>query len=274
MQTKRTRTLALSLLVLCVLPWSARAVPLGIVDSGEYPYVGLAAMDSVFGSGVLVSPNVVLTAAHVADLFQAGSSLFVTGNDAFDADAIVNIVDSVVHPLYDPDMFGNPFFDYGLLFLEEAVTLAEYAALLPADPVSLLGDSFEVAGYGGTLERRVDTGVILDVQGNLLVTAPIVEPGDSGGGLFIEVGGQNVLAGITSFKAPGTDFFASVGFARTFIDQYVADVTWFGESAASDPPLAVTEPASLPMLAFGLLVLLATRRKRHRRPLTARFGSG
>lgn len=264
MMRTRIRTLIASALLFALFPWSANAIPFGVADDGEYPYVGLATFGSNFGSGVLISPGVVLTAAHVAELFQAGSSEFITGSNALDPEAVVNISSAVVHPDYDPSGVG-PLFDYGLLFLEEAITIPEYATLWPADTASLVGQLFEAVGYGNTARRRVGTSTILDVGGNLLTSPSVTEAGDSGGGMFVEIDGSNVLTGLVSFGNSVTSSFVSVSHARSFIDQYVPDARWFGESVVTEPPLPVPEPSMLPMLATGLFAFAAIRSRLRRR---------
>ncbi len=244
---KRAATFTLPVVLGLLLPWTANAIPFGFSDTaGEYPYVGIAIMGSSLGSGVMISPDVVLTAAHIVDRFTPGSSLFGTSVTGADVNQAVGIASAIAHPLWDP---SEVLFDFGLLFLDEPVAMPTYATLWPAsDPVSLVGTSIEVVGYGGTATRRVGAGSIDFWFDPWLVSGPIVEPGDSGGGLFINVDGQDVLAAVPSFLWNFDSFFAPVSQARSFIDQYVPDARWYGE-----PVVSVPEPATLALFAIGLL---------------------
>lgn len=265
MRKRTINSLALSLALGVLLPWNAYAIPIGTLDSSEYPYVGFSYMDGIYGSGVLIAPDVVLTAGHVAELYQPGSSLFITSPNPFNnPEPLANVASSVVHPLYDELSFS---FDIGLLFLDETISLSEYATLWPSDPALLLGTPVEAVGYGGDQRRKVGFGSAQGLYDSYyLVTELLAEPGDSGGGLFIEVGGQNVLAGIMSFITPLNAYHSSVGYSRSFIDAYVPGASWFGESVIEEP-MPVPEPAMLALLALGLFALLPGRNLRRRRLL-------
>lgn len=258
---RRKAALTLSLVLGVLLPWNAQAIPLGWIDS-DYPYVGFTQLGASFGSGVLIAPDVVLTAAHVAERFApARANLFVIGDDPFvSAERIVGVTSSVVHPLYDE---STVLFDFGLLFLDEPIPLTEYATLWPSEPESLLGMAAEVVGYGGTYRRQAGNASVDDIYDSRLISLPfyglaVVEPGDSGGGLFVDIDGQNVLAAISSYIWGDWSFFGPVSQARSFIDQYVPDARWYGESVV-EPPVSVPEPATLLMLSVGFVVITARR---------------
>lgn len=263
---KRITTFTLPLVLGVLLPWNAQAIPFGFSDTaGEYSYVGFALLESTFGSGVMIAPDVVLTAAHVVESFEPGSSVFGTSFDDPALEHVVSIASGIVHPLWDPSAL---LFDFGLLFLDEPIALSAYATLWPSDPASLAGMFVEAVGYGGTGTRRVGAGSIDELFGPWLVTGPLVEPGDSGGGLFVNVDGQNVLAGTTSFINGSSSFFGPVSQARSFIDQYVPDARWYGESVIVKPPVSVPEPATLALFAIGFFGAAARRcfRRSHRQP--------
>src|SRR5690606_20405608 len=112
------------------------------------------------------------------------------------------------------------------------------------------GTPVEAVGYGGDSRRRVGSGSIQGMRDSFLVTELLAEPGDSGGGLFIEVDGQNVLVGIMSWITPLNTYHSSVGYGRSFIDEYVPEANWFGEPAVEEP-VPVPEPSTLALLAMG-----------------------
>lgn len=262
---KGIATLTLSLVLGLALPLNAQAIPLGTLDSSEYPYIGMIYMGGLFGTGVLIAPDVVLTAAHVADDYTPASSYFLTGPDGLSHEDAFAVASSVVHPSYDP---FNGTFDFGLLFLEQPVELATYATLWASDPAELLGMPAELVGYGGNWKRRVGTGSIYGLMDGLLFTERLAEGGDSGGGLFVEIDGQNVLAGTLSFVLFGT-YAGPVSDARSFIDEYAPNARWFGETAV-DEPIAMPEPPALVLLSAGLFASLLTRRRATREDSSSR----
>lgn len=248
---------------------AAKAIPAGALESsGQYPYVGAVFYGSGVGSGVLIAPDVVLTAGHVVeDVISSGTQLFLTGVDPFSgADTTTGISGSVLHPSYSPSVFGE--FDIGLLFLSSGVVLPEYATLAPDSALSLLSEPVDVVGYGGDFKRRVGAEVIDPVFTtteviNVFSPVPIVEPGDSGGGLFIDRSGDDLLAGTTSFSSvvcggPNPCFagFASVSAYRGFIDQHAPQAVWYGQSQA------MPEPSGLATFGASLAALGWMRRRR------------
>lgn len=248
-----------------LLPWKAYAVPNGWIDGGEYPeypYVGFVQVGSSFGSGVMIAPDVVLTAAHVARVFVSGSSWFGTGAQPLQSpDPYVSIASSIVHPSYHPSAL---LFDFGLLFLSEPIALDGYATLWPSAPGSLRGLDVEAVGYGGsTMARRIGAASVDDVVDDSWLVSysfdmPVVEAGDSGGGIFVDMNGQNVLAGTSSFVLDHyikSSFFGAISQARSFIDEHVPGARWYGE------PVRVSEPATLAMLAMGLVGIAARGRR-------------
>lgn len=240
------------------VPAEVSAVPLGL--DGSHPYVGSVGFANTQGqyttysgraSGVLIAPDVVLTAGHVAELTASGREVaFVTGADRLET---LTVIDSAVfHPLYDPyDEYRG--FDIALLFLSAPVVLDQYAVLAPFTPETLIGELATVVGYGFETRREAARGEILTLNSNgeLYVHEPdFVDSGDSGGGLFVDRDGSAVLAGITtSASFPyGYGNFEPVAYARSFIDAYVPGAVWYGEAV----PVSVPEPSTMALLLVGL----------------------
>ncbi len=217
----------------------------------NFPYV--VEVSSVFsgeaGSGVLIDPWWVVTAAHVVDEGPGPGELVIGG-------ALYQVAETILHPDWNPGDPNNRYQgkDIALIRLAEAV-LAQHA-----EPVARfrgtdeIGQTTWIVGYGrygNGLEgwvnpvdsnRRAGRNVI-DLAGSgwnanwsiLLMVADFDNPedagasqtgsvvpdslefheapGDSGGGWLVEVGGTRQLAGVAAFVWPTqtTDPFGRYG---------------------------------------------------------------
>jgi hypothetical protein len=172
------RTLWITLIVvilLAITATAAYAITNGQPDAGRHPYVGLAVFDAAPGqpgwrcSASLIAPTVVLTAGHCTDgavaarfwiyedvsynhvpfpLYPYGGA----GSGAIEGTPYTN-------PMYRSDQNpygggnGLPAFSYrdvGLIILNEAVALDEYAQLPTAGLVDTLKNKTKIdfVGYG------------------------------------------------------------------------------------------------------------------------------
>lgn len=172
-----------------------------LLDKSWDPYPGTGSIrdeeENLIGSGVLISPIHVLTAAHVAD--HVGRMFFME----YDEDCIA--VDHVdLHPLYD----GTAEHDIAVLTLEESSDEKPHTRLFgdqeddtlqPFTPLTVVGNSFDLRKmsepfvfryYGRTMERP---HVVV-----MLPTYASIWHGDSGGPIFTPDG--RLLGIVTHYR--------------------------------------------------------------------------
>jgi V8-like Glu-specific endopeptidase len=235
--------------LVCAAP--ALAITNGAPDGDAHPNVGglvapTAYSDGtwIYCSGTLISPTVVLTAAHCGD--ADGERVRVTFDSAYQAG------DKVYSGTFHPDpLYGHhqsdPH-DIAVIVLDKAVKGITPAKLPTADSLSSLTGSqtFTSVGYGAyevtngpgghqylyNDVRMVATGTLNSITKSWLKIS--MNPstgnggtcyGDSGGPNFL--GTTNVIAGITITgdavcRSTNVDYRLDTASARTFLAHYVA----------------------------------------------------
>jgi hypothetical protein len=168
-----------------------------LYDDDPYPTVCSLSgvMGSVIGSGVLIAPNVVLTAGHCIDGVELSYVSF--GNE------IICISETLIHPDYNPDM--RVPHDIGLLFLEHDVYGVEPATLHDSQficrfaDITTVGFSFSRKKYSKPGIFRY-YGIVLEDIGEIkfLPRKATIWYGDSGGAVFTDKHGKRMLIGIIS----------------------------------------------------------------------------
>ena len=220
---------------------SEHAVVGGSTDSGDTAVVAvleeLADGSGFLCSGSLVSPHIVLTAAHcVADEATygvfTGTQLPATGT--LDVLAVREVH---AHADFDETKLENGH-DLGVVVLRDALTDIDPLEMNRGDLSSdMLGGAARMVGYGlvddaepdsSGVRRFVDTTLTHYTSFVLAVGdgAHGTCSGDSGGPALMTIDGRDVIVGVTSFGPETCDqgsFESRLDPEVGFVDDYVAD---------------------------------------------------
>jgi hypothetical protein len=181
------------------------AITAGLPSSRDLEVVGIIANERVVCTGTLVHPRVVLTAAHCLAIEDSLSVFF--GAQYVRGEPTIRTVEKRPHPEFEPRTLAN---DVGLLLLEEKAPPEAPIARLDERPLddSVVGTEVRVVGFGA--ERGGESPLGAKKTGRALVAAvnrwevrlspgpALTCSGDSGGPVFLAVGGAETLVGVTS----------------------------------------------------------------------------
>ena len=149
----------------------------------------------LIGSGILIRPNVVLTAGHCIDDIDIFS--IVIGEEE------IMVKDTVKHPSYN-DTFGRINNDIGLIFLEcdsiyTPATIGCTEWMARYQDITTVGYSFNYKKYSKENVFRYFGTVVEEPNYMKFIPRPAsVWPGDSGGGVFAKFNGDDYVVGIIS----------------------------------------------------------------------------
>jgi len=207
------------------------AITEGTADTGDEAVVGIVTpMVGLECTGVLVTPYLVLTAAHCTDPSITTGATVVTGPSLASPGVPIPIASAVPDPQFDPTTLDG---DVGVLVLGSGASAAPIAIATAAPSI---GDTLEIVGWGVTGADASDTGTRR--KGTAKVTAvdattftvaadpsqPCV--GDSGGPALATLQGTVSVVGITSHGdaacLEGATYMRADAFQASFITPTLA----------------------------------------------------
>jgi hypothetical protein len=212
------------------------AITHGTSDDDDFGVVALTLATHVYCSGTLVSPRVVVTAAHC--MTQASARVFFGAAPELGGE-FVDVQDVQRPSTFDPSFNAS---DIAVLRLTwPAPTRARPWPLwsAPFDP-TLVGRPVRVIGFGSTdasspsgiARKRAGASRLSSFSDTDFTVAPDpAQPcmGDSGGPEFVVADGVEQLAGVTSEGDPQCSQFARAtrvdAYATTFVRPYLQSVT-------------------------------------------------
>lgn len=241
---------------------------------GDFPYF----VDMLWCGGVLIAPEVVLSAAHCQsyvdqDVLISGYEWATESSGAIRA----TVVDEVIHPQFDPRNLDNDFY---LHRLDSKVNLKSDIALRlnEDDSVPTSGQGLTVMGLGFTEEggkrperlNDVEVQFISNKDCNVILNGEISDNmfcagvdgggkdacnGDSGAPIIIRENGVHTVVGLVSWgygcaqpNAPGV--YSRISTAMEWIKEVVCDEWDVEASFCSDS--STTSPTSQPSAAADL----------------------
>ncbi len=260
-----------------------RAITNGTTADGDPAVVGLVAGNSIYCTGTLISPRVVITAGHCIDEVVPQRVFFGPAIDL--GGTFVDVVERHAHPDLDRARLES---DIGLVVLANAAPGEARPVPLRTRTLGaeLVGQPLRIVGFGATEQagdtdgrKRTGTTAFGSIDDTTFRFGPMPSQtctGDSGGPAFFAAEDQEVLVGVTSSGDPACEVYGQ----DTRIDAYTEDFVCplmdeLGEQTASECPVAggggfCDAGGGAPREAAMILVAVAVVLARRRRPRVIR----
>lgn len=234
----------------------------GVIDNGDPAVVLLFAQkpnsnQGYLCSGTLISPTVVLTAAHCVATQVVGAgvtfSIFIgTDWNKPAADSWVDVKEVRWDQQFDINNLGAGH-DIAVAILTRGLTITPVPINRTPLDRSLVGKPARVVGFGAT-EGKNRTGVgvkrtvttaLADYNAILMHVGDSTHQsceGDSGGPALMAMGGVETLVGITSYGQVG----CVDGGYHTRVDAYLPFIFQYAPPGSGTPPVVTPVPKGLP----------------------------
>jgi V8-like Glu-specific endopeptidase len=242
----------------------------GVVDNGDPSVVLIYAQvpganGGSLCTGTVISPHLVLTAAHCVHPQLVGATAkftVFTGTNFDNAQPNQLLAVKAVH--YNTQWQNNNLnagHDIAVVVLTNATTLKPIPYNKSAMAQAMLNQPVRFVGYGITSGAANDAGIKRQVTGALKAYNNVLLQfdnstkgtcsGDSGGPAFMTIGGVETVVGVTSFgdeDCAVSGFDTRVDTEQTFVNPYVAmyDPTMTPTPTPTPPSTPPSNPAPTP----------------------------